>query len=194
MTNVKSYTDRQLLTRVQSMTNFTHIPKDLWILGIRSTEDTEDAFDDKFYIFYGQEFIMVAPGTTNPGKPSLRKLGRSAHSDGSFIMRSDMWHYDLWKNGKHKGRMDALVQNRPVIGFRDNNLDGKSQERGKMYSGFFGINFHASTYNYFDKIIKKIIGGWSYGCQVVNDRQKYNEIISMCKKQKTISYCLLKEF
>jgi len=56
---VKNYTDEQLLSRVKSLPNFKSIPTDYWILGVRSNEDTPDAFDDKFYIYKGEQFITV---------------------------------------------------------------------------------------------------------------------------------------
>jgi len=191
MSNVKSYTDNQLLNRVKSLQGFKQIPADVWILGVRSNEDESNVFDDKFYIFRGSKFLMVTSGTTNP---SIDYLTNRMNKRGAFIIKSDMWHYDLWKPGKHKGRMDALVQNTAVIGFRDANKNKFSEEVGKVVSGWYGINFHASTYNTFNKVATKFIGLWSAGCQVVNDRQKYNEIIELVKKQKSVTYCLLKEF
>jgi len=191
MSNVRSYTDNQLLNKVKSLQGFKQIPHDFWILGVRSNEDESNVFDDKFYIFKGNVFIMVATGTTNP---SIDYLTNKMNKRGAFIIKSEMWHYDLWKNGKHRGKMDELVQNTAVIGFRDANKNKFSEEVGNVVSGWYGINFHASTYNYCNKIATKFIGLWSAGCQVVNDRQKYNEIIKLVKNQKTISYCLIKEF
>ena len=188
---VKSYASSQLLARVKSLQDYDTIPKDYWILGVRSKADLSNRFDDKFYIFQGEKFIMVTSGTTNPG---VEYLTTKMNSKGAFIIKSDMWHYDLWKNGLHKAKMKALVQNRAVIGFRDNNRNVLSEEIGSVVSGWYGINFHASTYNVLNTIATKLIGLWSAGCQVVNDRQKYNQIIELVKNQKTITYCLLKEF
>lgn len=188
---VKSYTDRQLIARVKSLQGYAHIPKDYWILGVRSRVDQSNKFDDKFYVFKGIDFVMVTSGTTNPG---VEYLTTKMNKKGAFIIKSDMWHYDLWKNGLHKARMTALVQNKPVIGYRDADKDFMSEEIGSVVSGWYGINFHASTYNVLNKIATKLIGLFSAGCQVVNDRQKYNQIMDLVKNQKTITYCLIKEF
>jgi hypothetical protein len=51
---VRNYTDKQLLDKVKSLSTFTHIPESLWVLGVRSTADMPDEFDDKFYIFRGE--------------------------------------------------------------------------------------------------------------------------------------------
>ncbi len=194
MNNVKSYNDDQLLTRVKSLPNFTKLPSDYWILGIRSTEDTENIFDDKFYLFYGQKFVTVMSGTTNPGGPVLRGGFLKYNKKGAFVLRSDMWHYDMWKPGKHKGVLQALVQNANVTGYRDGDKDGKAEETGAIEIGMFGINFHLNGYDTFSKAIKWLVGGWSAGCMVTNVPEKYREVIELTKNQKTISYCLLKEF
>ena len=67
MSNVRFYTDKQILDRVKSLPSFQFIPSDYWLCGIRSTEDKSDNYDDKFYLFKGEKFIMVTSGTTNPG-------------------------------------------------------------------------------------------------------------------------------
>ena len=188
---VKSYTADKLLARVKSLQNYKSIPVDHWILGVRSQEDNSNIFDDKFYIFKGSDFVMVTSGTTNPG---VEYLTTKMNKKGAFIIKSDMWQYDLWKNGLHRAKMKALVQNTAVIGYRDGNKNKFSEEYGTVVSGWYGINFHASTYNVLNKVLTRFIGLWSAGCQVVNDRQKYNKIIELVKNQKTITYCLIKEF
>lgn len=194
MVKVKQYTDEQLIARVQSMTNYKKLPSDYWILGIRSEEDTEDIFDDKFYLFYGQKFVTVMSGTTNPGGSVLRGGFLKYNKKGAFILRSNMWHYDMWKPGKHKGVLQALIQNTNVYGYRDGNKNGKAEEVGPVEVGMFGINFHLNGYDIWSKLLKWAVGSWSAGCQVTNVPEKYREVIELTKNQKTISYCLLKEF
>lgn len=67
MTNVKNYTDQQILDKIKTLPKFKHFPTNYWIVGIRSNEDANDIFDDKFYFFKGEEFISVTSGTTNKG-------------------------------------------------------------------------------------------------------------------------------
>ena len=87
MSNVRSYTDNQLLNKVKSLQGFKQIPHDFWILGVRSNEDESNVFDDKFYIFKGNVFIMVATGTTNP---SIDYLTNKMNKRGAFIIKSEM--------------------------------------------------------------------------------------------------------
>jgi hypothetical protein len=67
MTNVKNYTDKQLLDRVQGLTSYFWTPDDMWLLFVRSNEDANDQFDDKVYIFKGSSFQFVTSCTTNKG-------------------------------------------------------------------------------------------------------------------------------
>lgn len=202
--SVKSYTDDQLLSRVKALPSFKSIPQGRWIIGVRSDEDTENKFDDKFYVYEGEKFIQVMSGTTNPGKTILRGGFKSYNSVGAAVVKADEWYYDLWKYGLHKGKMSALLQlGSQIIVFRDGDQDGKSEEIGKPIKGWFGINFHTNTYDFSDpnlKVKKDSIDGWSAGCQVINDREKYAEqmkYFSLALKNGTqthVSYVLLKEF
>ena len=190
---VKTYNDKQLLDKVKSLPNFKNIPSDHWILGVRSNEDAPNSFDDKFYLFKGEEFIWVTSGTTNAGTPTLKQFEK-VNKDGAAILKADTWYYNVWKYGKHNGKVDALLQlGAAVQVYRDIDKDEKSEEQGKLESGYFGINFHPNTYD-LTKPSGSSIGWWSAGCQVVNNVTKYKEFIKLCKPQKNVSYCLIQEF
>jgi hypothetical protein len=190
---VKSYTAKQLLDRVKSLGNYHGIPSGHWILGVRSNEDTANSFDDKFYLFHGEEFIWVTSGTTNPGTPTLKQFEK-VNKNGAAVLKSDQWYYDVWKFGKHNGKVDALLQlGAAVQVYRDTDKDDDSEEQGKLDTGYFGINFHPNTYD-LSKPSGTSIGWWSAGCQVVNNVTKYKEFIKLCKPQKFTSYCLINEF
>lgn len=192
-TNVRGYTDKELLDKVKSLDNYSHTPEGYWILGVQSQEDQFNSFDDKFYIFKGEEFIMVTPGTTNSGQYGLFHFNKYGQR-GTFTIKTDHWFYDLWKYGYHRGKMPALVQNTPIIGYRDNNKNKKTEEIGEQVKGYFGINFHTVTYNLRKGFWRKSIDSWATGCQVVNHVTDYLKIIDMVKKQKTVTYCIIKEF
>ncbi len=194
---VRKYTDKQLLDRVKSLQSFKSIPDSLWIVGVRSNEDLPDIYDDKFYLYRGEEFIMMTSGTTNPALSILKGGYKSYNPLGAAIVKADEWYYGLWRYGKHKKKMNALVQiGAPIKIFRDGDGDAKSEEQGKVVAGYFGINFHANTYDMETTTIKEKIGGWSAGCQVVNDTQKYVTMMYYFSQQsgKGVSYCLLNEF
>ena len=193
---MKSYTDKQILDRVKTLSSFKLIPTGYWIVGVRSNEDKTDEYDDKYYLFKGSKFVMFTTGTTNPGKWSLNNFSEY-NAKGCAVVKADEWYYDLWANGLHKGKMQALVQAKDILYYRDNDKNGKSSEIGIIQKGMIGINFHTCTYDkptLAQKLMGWIIGKWSAGCSVINNVTDYYKIIDLVSKQLRITYCLLKEF
>ena len=94
--------------------------------------------------------------------------------------------------------MPALRQSsrKPVLYYRDGNMNGKSEEIGEVQSGVIYTNFHGSTYVRKSLLVRDRINGWSAGCQVCNNNRQYENIIEICKnsKQRYFTYCLIKEF
>lgn len=194
---VKNYTDKQLLDKVKSLPSFKGIPKDYWILAIRSEEDTFNTFDDKYYLFNGENFVLVGTCTTHPGGPALLGGFKKYNKHGAAVIKSEEWYYDVYKYGLHNGRMPALRQIKPMKYFRDCNIDKKVDELGQIVEGNFSTNFHFNSYSVFDGIknaIQKFIGEWSYGCIVANEEDKYEQTINLTKNQLYVSLCLIKEF
>ena len=192
-TRVRDYTTKELLERVEQLDSFSRIPNDYWILGVQSKEDLYDSFDDKFYLFKGTKFVTVTTGTTNAGTTGLMNYEKYS-KDGVLVVKTDEWYYGLWVFGLHRGKMPALKQIRPIKYFRDWNKNKKVEEIGKMYEGIRGVNFHTVTYQKAMDLIRRLIGGWSVGCQVINNVRKYFEILDLVKNQKDVTYCLIKEF
>ena len=191
---MRGYKDKELLDKVKSLPSFKGIPEGYWLLGVRSLADLPNKFDDKIYLFKGEKFIKVVSATTNPGLPSLKGGFLKYNSLGSAVVKSEEWYYDVWAYGLHNSKMKALKQVGNFLVYRDGDKDGNAEEIGRPYEGKFGINFHTISYNLDVDKIGINIGEWSHGCQVVNDVQKYVEIIDLVKDQKRISYCLIKEF
>lgn len=197
MPTIRSYTDKQILDKAKSLPSFKNIPTDYWICGIRSSSDVHDQYDDKAYLFKGETFIMVMPITTNPGAFGLSSF-MTYNTSGCAVALADMWSYSAWKGGLHRGKMKALVQIGAIPYTRDNNKNLKSENFGKVYTNVIGLNFHTCSYegviaklkNYFGKLI----GKWSEGCQVASIPEKYYKFIEEPYKQKSVTYCLLKEF
>ena len=189
---VKNYTDKQLLDRCKSLPSFKGFPNDVWILGVQSNDDVFDTFDDKFYIFQGEQFIMVTTGTTNSGKNGLLKYDEY-NPEGVAVIKTNEWYLDVWKYGLHKGKIEALKQVRPFLISRDGDKDQKVEESTPK-PVMCGINFHPNSYDLTTTEIKQLIGGWSLGCQVVNVMPKYRQIMQLVKNQRAVTYCLLKEF
>lgn len=192
-TNVKSYSDHELLNKVASLDSFKGFPPNYWLLGVQSNEDGYNIFDDKFYLFKGKQFIDVVAGTTNAGTTGLKNYEKY-NSRGVAVIKTNEWYHGLWKFGYHRGKMPALKQIRPIKYFRDWNKNNSIEELGKMYKGIIGINFHTVLYQKNLSFWRKLIGGWSVGCQVVNHVGDYYYILNKVKNQKYVTYCLIKEF
>lgn len=194
MSNVRTYTDQQLLDRVVEIEGFKGIPEEFWLIGISSNEDESNVNDDKFYLFLGTSFVKVFTGTTNSGAYGLQNYSKW-NRKGCFVMKTDQWIYDFWKtNQLHKGKMKAWRQNKPCYHYRDNNKDGKADETGKVFFAMCGINFHTQSYK-LKELVRRYIGGWSVGCQSPNDVFDYYDTLEKVNPhQPTITYCILKEF
>jgi hypothetical protein len=190
---VRQYTDKQLLARVKELDSFKNIPAGYWLLGVRSLDDIPNTFDDKIYLFKGEEFVLVTSATTNPGTPTLKQFEK-VNKDGAAVLKADQWYYNVWKYGKHNGKVEALLQlGNKVQVYRDTDRDSKSEEKGALQSGYFGINFHPNTYD-LSKGSGTNIGWWSAGCQVVNNIPNYKTMIKLLKNEKFVTYCLVDEF
>lgn len=187
MSNVRSYTDTELLDKVKSLPTFKIIPLGHWIIAVRSNEDSM-TFDDKFYLFNGSKFVMVTSGTTNKG------------NKGTAVLCSNVITYDCYatSNGKtvrhHKDKMRCLRQVKSIPYQRDYSIDGKTNPTTKIFTDIISTNFHACTYDMASKVIKKDIGGWSEGCLVCNNIPDYLKILDLVKEQKYVSLALLQEF
>ena len=190
---VRPYTDKQLLEKARSLSSFSKIPSGYWLLGVRSLDDIPNTFDDKIYLFKGEEFVLVTSATTNPGINTLKQFEK-VNKDGAAVLKANEWYYNVWKYGKHNGKVEALLQlGNKVTVFRDTDKDIKAEEQGNLQSGYFGINFHPNTYD-LTKGSGTNIGWWSAGCQVVNNISNYKIMIKLLKNEKFVSYCLLNEF
>lgn len=194
---VRNYTDEELINKVKSLPTFKSIPKDYWLLTVRSQEDIFNTFDDKVYLFKGKKCELVTSCATNPGGPALLGGWKKYTKTGAAVIKTDEWYYDVYKYGLHNGKMPALRQNGKMKYYRDNNNDKKVDEVGKIEEAIYYTNFHFNSYKVFDRIknaINSLIGEWSYGCVVCNIEDKYEEIINKTKTQASVTMCLLKEF
>lgn len=194
MNNVRIYTDEQILKRMASLPSFKGYPEGRHIVGVRSNEDAANVPDDKFYFFTKDKFDTMTTGTTNPGTPILQGGFLKYNKAGAAVVKADEVYYNVWAYGLHQGKMPALRQVNPIKIYRDGDMDKESEEIGKMDQGLYGINFHTMDYNQQSKAVKETINGWSAGCQVVNDIEKFYQMIHLFETQKKVTYTLLNEW
>lgn len=193
MNNVKSYTDKQLLDRVKQIGGYTTKGKYL-LIGVQSNEDAFDKFDDKFYLFDGDTFVMVLSGTTNAGRTALKLFDRYGLK-GAAVWRTNQFIKDCFVRGFHKRKMRALRANADIEFYRDYDRDDRADQTGTLYKKNIWANFHGVDYDEDSNVIRNDIGGWSFACQVANNMAKYRKLIKLVwDRNKPVDYCLLDEF
>lgn len=181
-TNVKSYTQEQLLARVKSLPDFKSIPTGFWFIFVRSLEDEFDKFDDKVYLFENSILKFVTSCTTNKG------------ANGTAVIKSDQWLYEGFIRGLHKEKMEAFRQNKPFWMYRDTNKDKKTDESGTLTKENVQTQFHGTTYIKEADVTRELIGPWSEGCIAANNNIDYQHILNVTRPQEIFSGCLIKEF
>ena len=91
--------------------------------------------------------------------------------------------------------MRALRQNKPIEFYRDKDKDTRAEEQGDLHNGIIWANMHGVDYDPFSTIVRSKIGGWSFACQVWNRMSDYRFMQrAVWKRNKTVDYCLLKEW
>lgn len=195
MTNVKKYTNNQILDRVESLPTFKGWFKGKYDIWVRSDEDAFNVFDDKCYSFECKEegirpaFVMVCSGTTNAGAQGLLHFNEYNHL-GCAVLKSDHIVYNSHIKGMHKKTMayiQSFLKECWFPYFRDNDKDLKAEENGKEYCDRIGANCHPAGEN------STQIGGWSTACLVRNIRKEFDKWMKYMNGD-PLSVAILKEW
>lgn len=163
------------------------------IVGIRSSSDIPDKFDDLIVLFYTTRERQVAchifPATTDPG---LYYLENPMNVEGTAILAPGQY-VNAFKLGMHKGQYKCLVQRLPVKIIRDFNRDNKLDfDSEKVVEEMAGIELHYAGKN------SKKVGKWSGGCQVTQDEHGCESIVNVCEQSaqlygNAVTYTLITE-
>lgn len=198
--SVKKYTDKDLIDRMKSLPSFLYVPKKPHIIVVRSNEDVPDTYDDKLYLFIGEQCIDVMPCTSNSGIYGLRNFFKW-NRVGTAVIKFDEIYYNAFmkSDGKrvrhHNGRMQCLRLMSPIKHYRDGNRNNKIDESGQVYESNINTNVHANSYKYKKGIRTWIIGKFGTGCTVVNDLTKYwQSLMVRIHYNQPVTYTGLKEF
>ena len=153
------------------------------IIGVRSSSNISNKFDDEIHVVFKQDdkwVDLVFPITTDPG---LYWLENPTRVEGTAILCAGQYR-SAYKLGLHRNSYEALVQTGGTVKvYRDRNKD-QVLDRAKdtIHSGFFGINIHRSSKSGESSAVNK----WSAGCQVFKNVYDYNIFIALCKKSAEI--------
>lgn len=190
MSNVKGYSDEEILNRVRALSAFKGFPANYWLCAVRSNEDDFNKFDDKLYLFKGEQFIDVWKGTTNAGTDLLNPT----NSRGEAVLQADNIFYDSHVRGLHRGKVMAYRQRIPLPIHRDYDRDKKIEELGEAQLELVGINIHPSSYVKGSTAERSLIGPWSQGCQVFAVRADFDKFMRLTEGQQKLTLCLLNEW
>lgn len=158
---------------------------DLNIFGIRSNTKKAGEFDDYVGVAYlddsGCERLFFAKATTDPGS---KYLLNPLHTSGAAIMLLGQYrsaykigiHGRTWASGGYK----ALEQCNLIRYVRDNNKNNiLGDEVTVPFVDNLKTNIHrANKYKIIDRI-----GGYSAGCQVIQDPVQFDAFLALCDQQ-----------
>ena len=155
------------------------------IVGIRNS-DTYDEVTNKFddlmtvsYMLDGEWYCCQYDATTDPGKYYTENL---LNEDGVAILVPDQYR-STYSTGMHRGVYEALVQIKPVMVYRDDNLDLHYDKLNEsIQEGMFGINIHrANKWGTSTQIDK-----WSAGCNVIANNEDFLQFMNLVNSAKDI--------
>jgi hypothetical protein len=167
------------------------------IVGVRNSDVTNrvtNKFDDCITVSYKIKKhwqFRCYKATTEPGKYWMLNL---INKKGTAILAPGQY-FKSHKVGLHKGKYEALCQQKQVTVFRDTNRDLiYDTDVNDLDRGIFGINIHRATDR--PNAISQLIDKWSAGCQVIASNSDWIEFITLCKMsaaawQNSFTYTLI---
>jgi hypothetical protein len=153
-------------------------PYELNIIGVRSSSNISNKFDDVMYVCYNSGNNMWMQHrfaiTTDPG---LHFLNKPMNSAGTAILKDGQF-INAYQLGLHRGKYKALVQRKALTVYRSKNnsrnIDGK---HGSKQTGLFGINIHHASGNGTSADVDR----WSAGCQVIANINNFKTLIGLAE-------------
>jgi hypothetical protein len=154
--------------------------------GIRRANPTVNEFNDVLGIAYvdmlGVKQCLMFKGSTLPGLFYLKnKLG---NINGTAILQpgqhKNAWMFDYHHLGK-PNQYEAFRQAAPGVFpvWRDNDSDGQLDMSGPTHRDVVGLNgHHAADSN--------LVGPYSAGCQIVQDKEEHQIWIAPARKHKEV--------
>jgi len=167
------------------------------LIAVRSKSDSSDKFDDALFVVFRDKDkeweVRSYEITTEPGPRILRK---PINEKGTAILVPGQYR-SVYKIDTHggKNRHIALCQrNGKVWVYRDDDRDGKPDEKLVMDEGMFGINIHRHA----REGEKEYVLGSSAGCQVFKSSRQFAQFMELCNQAADIygnsfTYTLLEE-
>ena len=172
-------------------------PFNLNLVAVRNKSGSSDKFDDTLFVVYRDKDkdweVRSYEITTEPGPRILRK---PINKKGTAILVPGQYR-STYKVDTHggKNRHVALGQRSGKVWvYRDDDRDGKPDEKLVMEEGMFGINIHRHA----REGEKEYVLGSSAGCQVFKSSRQFAQFMELCNQAADIygnsfTYTLLEE-
>lgn len=170
-------------------------PFNLNIIGVRSSHAEFNRFCDQLIVFWrynGELYYGEYPITTLPGEYYL--VDKLLNRKGAAILVPGQY-IDAYCLGTHRGKYQALVQQKPVKVYRDGDRDKEFDFNTlTIEEGLFGLNIHKA---YKEGKAPKV-GNTSAGCQVFQNAVDFKEFMECCANAvkewgNSFTYTLLEE-
>ena len=155
-------------------------PFNLNIICARNPKGRVNHFDDWLYIIWkyqGSWSCFSVPVTADAGLFWLKNPLSNSKGKGTALVAEGQYR-GVWKLGKHRGKYDALVQQKEITVIRDKNLDSNLDYDGIKDTGIFGINHHRANENNESSSVNR----WSAGCIVTANPDIYRFEIRLFKE------------
>lgn len=153
---------------------FRDKPFQINLLGIRKNYTATNAWDDTLVVCYkdneNEKVLIFNNFTTDPGYYFLKT--KLLNPKGCAFVEEGNYQ-NLFTVGMHQGKIEALVQYRPIKVYRDANKDN-TLDKGVEDVGMFGINLHHG-YN------SAVIFNNSAGCQVLKSPTDLTTVLNLAK-------------
>ena len=171
----------EILDRVERLgfATFSGSDYDLNIIGERNPRGTPDKFDDWINVCYQVRGIWnheMFKCTTDPGLYWMNNPGRV---EGTAILKHDQQMRGAYRLAMHRGKYQALCQDRPVTIWRDRNMDNVHDYGSNEERGFFGINIHRASLT----VTNAHVGRYSAGCTVIQKSPDFERLLWLCRQQ-----------
>lgn len=192
---MRSFTDDEVLDRVESLPTFNGWKPGIYDVYIRSKADLYDVFDDKAFTYQVHSegskpvFVLARNVTTNAGSYGLKHFSDYNH-EGCAVLKADHMMYGSHAYGLHKGKLPAYREVKPWPYFRDNNRNERAEEIGPEHADLIGANIHRAGQN------STVIKNWSTACLVTANLAKFLAFLAFMKKNGNppLNVVILKEF
>lgn len=147
------------------------------IMAFRYIDGMSDAFDDEIVVVYRSASRWVtfrSPCTCDPG---LYYLANPINAKGAATLAEGQYR-GAYKIGLHRGEYEALVQDKPVLYWRDRDKNGRPDKDGLLETGVIGLNIHRASKT--GDNLK--VGVHSAGCVVIQDPEAFEQLMKLCRE------------